>query len=144
MRVAQVSKVCNEYMSHRSFSHERKARMNRRDFLKRVAQTSLTAMAAVMLSQLQGSSRGASLADIQATVDGKRFRGTSDGRILQSLDGGRTWQPRANFGKQCAILEIYERNGKIYAHVGIQAYSFVAESRDGRIWYTLNWVPQRA
>ena len=49
-----------------------------------------------------------------------------------------------NFGERCSILDVYERSGKIYAHVEIQNYSFVAESRDGRIWYTLNWVPQNA
>jgi hypothetical protein len=118
--------------------------MNRRDFLKRVAQTSLTAIAAVTLPQLQGSARGASPVDIQTSAGGKKLLGTLDGRIFESLDSGKTWQPRANFGKQCSILEIYERNGKIYAQVGIGSYSFVAESRDGRTWYTLNWAPQRA
>jgi microcystin-dependent protein len=70
--------------------------------------------------------------------------GTLDGRIFESLDNGKTWQPRANFGKQCLIQGIYECNGKLYAQVGIGRHSFVAESRDGRTWYTLNWAPQRA
>ena len=118
--------------------------MNRRDFLKKVAQTSLTAMAAVMLPQLRSSAGGASPVDIRTSAGGKKLLGTLDGRVLESLDSGKTWLPTANFGRQCSILEIYERNGKIYAHVGIQAHSFVAESRDGRAWYTLNWVPQRA
>ena len=118
--------------------------MNRRDFLKRVTQTSLTAIAAVTLPQLRGSTRSASPVDIRTSAGGKKLLGTLDGQIFESLASGKTWQPRANFGKQCSILEIYERNGKLYAQVGIQAYSFVAESRDGRTWYTLNWVPQRA
>jgi hypothetical protein len=66
-----------------------------------------------------------------------------DGQIFESLDSGKTWQPQANFGKQCSIQEIYERNGKIYAQVGIRGYGFVVESRDGRTWYTLNWVQPR-
>jgi photosystem II stability/assembly factor-like uncharacterized protein len=118
--------------------------MNRRDFLKTVAQTSLTALAAVTLPQLQGSVRAASPVDIRTVAGNRKLLGTLDGRIFESLDGGKTWQPRANFGGQCSILDIYERNGKIYAQVGIGRYSFVVESRDGRTWYTLNWVPQRA
>ena len=118
--------------------------MNRRDFLKRVAQTSLTAMAAVTLPQLRSSAGGASPVDIRTSAGGKKLLGTLDGRIFESLDSGKTWQPRADFGKQCSIQEIYERNGKIYAQVGIGRYSFVVESRNVRTWYTLNWVPQKA
>jgi len=119
--------------------------VNRRNFLKQAAITSLAAVTAVGLPKLQvGAHRGTSPAGFQTDAGSKRLQGTSDGRILESPDGGKTWQPRANFGKQCSILEIYERNGKLYARVGIQGYDFIVESRDGRTWYTLNWVPQRA
>jgi hypothetical protein len=118
--------------------------MNRRDFLKTVAQTSLTAIAVVALPQLRGSTRSTSPIDVRTVAGSRKLLGASDGRILESLDRGKTWLPRANFGEQCSILDIYERNGKIYAQVGIGRYSFVVESRDGRTWYTLNWVPQRA
>jgi hypothetical protein len=118
--------------------------MNRRDFLKKAAQISLTAMAAVMLPPLWSSAGGATPADVKVVAGDKKLLGTLDGRILESLDHGETWLPRANFGKQCSILGLYERNGKLYARVGIGRYSFVAESRDARTWYTLNWVPQRA
>jgi len=119
--------------------------VNRRDFLKGVAVASLTMVTTVGLPRLQvGAHRGTSPADVQTNASGKRFRGTSDGRILESPDGGKTWQTRANFGEHCSILEIYERSGKIYAHIGIQHYSFVTESWDGRIWYTLNWAPRKA
>jgi hypothetical protein len=117
--------------------------MNRRDFLNRVVQMSLAAMAAVMLPQLRSSARGASPIDIRTSAGGKELLGTLDGRIFESLDSGKTWQPRANFGKQCSIMDIYERSGKLCAHVGVGRYSFVAESRDVRTWHTQNWVPRK-
>jgi len=118
--------------------------MNRRDFLKTVTQTSLTALAFVAPPQLRGSTRSASPVDIRTVASSKKLLGTLDGRIFESLDSGKTWQPRANFGRQCSILDIYERNGKIYARVGIQGHDFLVESRDGRVWYTLNWAPRKA
>ena len=95
-----------------------------------MAQTSLTAIAAVTLPQLRGSTRSTSPVDVRTVAGGRKLLGPLDGRIFESLDSGKTWQPRANFGKQCSILDIYARNGKIYAQVGIVRYSFVVESRD--------------
>jgi hypothetical protein len=116
--------------------------MNRRNFLKGVAQASLVGAAALVSPTLPVSMRlDASPAFVQTDALMRKFRGTPDGRILESFDGGKTWRPTANFGRHCSILAILERQGQLYTQVGIQGYSFFLSSPDGRVWRTAGWVP---
>ena len=113
--------------------------MDRRDFLRGAVGASL----AVGLVALQPSVQRRA-ASAQANGVPPRFMGSSDGRIYELSEDGRTWQPRANFGKHCAITEVFERGGKVYATVEVQAHAFAVQSLDGRgKWYTLDRVPQK-
>ncbi len=67
---------------------------------------------------------------------GKKYKGTNDGRVLESVDGGKTWQQVANFGSQCAIQSLSNRQGQLQAWIGIEGYRFSLTSTDARIWYT--------
>lgn len=113
--------------------------MDRRNFLTGAASASLAIGLTTLLPGMQTSARGA-----QSDVITARFRGSSDGRIYESTDKGETWQPRANFGKHCAISEVVERNGKVYARVIVQDHAFVLQSPDGRKWYSLDGRAPRA
>ncbi len=111
--------------------------MDRRDFLKVMTQISTTGLAAAILANLPArAAPDASLAPIQTEALGRKFRGTSDGRIFESRDGGRTWQLIANFGKHCAILTLLEHQDQVYAQIGVQGYSFLVRSSNARLWYT--------
>ena len=106
--------------------------MDRRDFLRGAAGASLAIGLATLLPGMQASARGAQPAVVTA-----RFRGSSDGRIYESTDKGATWQPRANFGVHCAITEVHERDGKVFAKVVVQGHAFTLQSADGRRWHVL-------
>ena len=111
--------------------------LNRRDFLKVMAQISTAGLTLATLAELPTRmSLDVSPAPVQAEALGRKFRGTSDGRVFESLDGGKTWQLIANFGKHCSILTLVERQGQIYAQIGVQGYRFLLRSPNARRWYT--------
>jgi hypothetical protein len=103
--------------------------MDRRGFFKGAVSASLAVGLAVLLPKVQTSA-----ASPQASVTSSRFRGSSDGRIYELSADGMTWQPRANFGAHCAIPEVYERGGKVYAKLVVQGHAFTIGSLDGRRW----------
>ncbi len=108
--------------------------MDRRNFLKGM----LGGIGIVALpSLLTGAPLRAPKRFVEATVFGRLFRGTRDGRILESLDGGKTWNLIADFGEHCSILAIFEHNGEIYTEVGILGYSFFLRSPDALVWRTV-------
>ena len=109
--------------------------MNRRDFM---TQASMAGLAMLALPLIPASAHSTtSPAFIQAEVMGRKLKGTRDGRVLESLDGGQTWLPRANFGKHCAVLALGERQGQLWAQVGLQGHSFYLTSSDALMWYTV-------
>jgi len=112
--------------------------MDRRDFLRGTAGAALAAGAGILLPGARARALGAE------TITSPRFRGSSDGRIYELGDDGETWQPRANFGAHCAIPDVFERGGKVYARVIVQGHVFTVRSPDGRKWYPLDRVSQGA
>lgn len=113
--------------------------MNRRNFLRGTVSASLVAGLAVVLPTVQAGSAGAGTNAVSA-----RFRGSADGWIYELGADGVTWQPRANFGPHCAISDVVERAGKVYARVTVQGHAFTLASPDGRRWHTLDRVVWRA
>jgi hypothetical protein len=104
--------------------------MNRREFLKGVATVSLAGSLATLLS-----------ANVQADAGARLYKGTAEGKILESDDGGRSWQVTANFGKTCPIWGVYSDRGELYAEMGASPQRFFLKSSDGRTWYTSGWQP---
>jgi hypothetical protein len=111
--------------------------MNRRDFLKETAGLSLAGLATLVwpVSQLSALTGQASMT-VQAQAKGRLLRGTRDGLILESVDGGQTWQKVANFGKHCSIMAIRVYQGQIYTEVAVLGYPFTLQSADARLWRT--------
>lgn len=72
----------------------------------------------------------------QAAAFGRQYRGTRDGLVFESSDGGKAWQQVANFGSQCAVQALSDRRGQLQAQIGVGAYNFALTSADGRKWYT--------
>jgi hypothetical protein len=79
-------------------------------------------------------------------VDGKRYRGTADGRIAVSTDGGRTWTEIAYFGGAIRIEALTSNGpGTVKAHLRDSRRRFWVQSNDDRTWLTANYrVPSVA
>jgi hypothetical protein len=71
-----------------------------------------------------------------ATAFGRQYRGTRDGLVFESSDGGKAWQQVANFGSHCAVQALSDRRGQLHAQIGVGAHGFGLTSADGRKWYT--------
>jgi hypothetical protein len=104
--------------------------MYRRDFLK----VSGLLSAAVLLP-FNSLGKAVSL-PAEVEVQGRLFRGTSDGRILISDDAGRTWQMHTNFGSDFSIAHLgLNFWGQLEAQLAFAGHSFdVALGRNGKAW----------
>ncbi len=69
---------------------------------------------------------------------GKKYRGTRDGRVLESVDNGRTWRQVANFGSHCMVQTLSLARGQIRAQIRVAGYPFWLISKDARVWYTVS------
>ncbi|GAP12611.1 hypothetical protein LARV_00347 [Longilinea arvoryzae] len=74
---------------------------------------------------------------VDLAFNGRLLRGTADGRVLESGDNGQTWQQTADFGSHCAVLDLMERDGQVFAKVGLRNMHFTLSSPDARVWRTL-------
>ncbi|CAG0931209.1 hypothetical protein TFLX_02039 [Thermoflexales bacterium] len=72
----------------------------------------------------------------RADTLGRKYVGTRDGLVFESVDRGKTWQQVANFGSHCAVQDLSDRRGQLHAQVGVGAHGFGLISADGRKWYT--------
>ena len=113
--------------------------MNRRGFLKRTGQGCLAGFLAVTVPVAVQA--GALAVPSPAQMGSFLYKGTVDGQILESGDGGATWHTRANFGADFAIRQVVRSGDRLYAEVGFQGHSFMLKSQDGGVWFTADWVP---
>ncbi|MBI2839710.1 MAG: hypothetical protein HYX75_15470 [Acidobacteria bacterium] len=75
----------------------------------------------------------------QADATVAKYKGTRDGKILESTDGGKTWQVVANFGKEYSIRAVVRRRRNLVATLKQRRRSFEIKSLDARTWYTMEW-----
>ncbi|MBP7864534.1 MAG: hypothetical protein KA419_01185 [Acidobacteria bacterium] len=69
---------------------------------------------------------------------GRLFRGTADGRILQSLDGGKVWTLHADLGETNAVRRIYVEDGLTRAEISSPGGTFVLTLHPkGKAWVVL-------
>lgn len=112
--------------------------MTRRRFLKTLALTAMAVAAVAAPSSLSASTRNAVTAPAdQSGLSGTLFAGTNEGRILASLDGGKSWLPRANFGPHCSVLSVVLRQEHLLATIAVQGFTFMLTSSDGHVWRTV-------
>ena len=104
---------------------------SRRSFMRAAG---LTAGALLLVPVVVKGTGGYSSAHADAL--GKKYQGTRDGRVFESVDGGQTWQQVANFGSHCAVQALSNRRDKLQAQISVKGYRFVLISTDARIWYT--------
>ncbi|HTP11088.1 MAG TPA: hypothetical protein VMP08_22695 [Anaerolineae bacterium] len=105
---------------------------SRRSFI-RVA--GLAAGAAILAPVIAQVISGSPIAYADAL--GKKYKGTRDGRVFESIDDGKTWQQVANFGSHCAVLGLSEQRSRLQAKIGVSGYDFALISTDARLWRTV-------
>ena len=112
--------------------------LNRRDFLK----TAGLALGAAVFSPLL-SAAGPLPADIHSDLNATpaaasqvRYRGTPDGKVLKSDDGGSSWRTLTNFGPQYAVDDVWLSGDGLFARLRFAGDSFTLRSQDERIWHT--------
>jgi hypothetical protein len=106
--------------------------MNRRDFLK-----FSSLLFAVFFVQVHPLGKKIS-SPIEVQTQGITYRGTKDGRIFVSVDGGRNWQRHTQLGADYSIQEIFlDQSNQVRAQVGFAGRSFdLVLSQNGSFWQT--------
>ena len=88
--------------------------MNRREFLVFSGFTGF-----VLMTHLSGGGRLLQI-PVEVEYQGKLFRGTRNGKIYSSNDGGKFWTLHSDLGNQCAIEKLYTgSDGVFYSQVGL-------------------------
>jgi hypothetical protein len=107
--------------------------MNRRDFLKVGGLFS-----AVLLMQVSPLGSFV-LRSVEVESQGRRYRGTSDGKILLSADNGKTWQLHTNFSRDFSILNLSKDSlGQVHALLEFAGYPFeLALVQNSKTWRTV-------
>jgi len=109
--------------------------MNRREFIKLGGLTSLS-----LFLNFKPLEKLAAL-PVEIAAQGKVYRGTSDGKIFISEDGGKTWRLHTNLGSMCSIQKFFIDSGnQLKAQVGYQNHSFqLALHKNGKLWNSSNF-----
>jgi hypothetical protein len=104
--------------------------MDRRDFLK------VSGLASSSLFLISSPFKSVLKFPVQAAAKGKIFKGTSEGDVFVSEDGGGTWKLHTRFGPECPILDIYaDHNGQVALQAGYKLYSFrLFLASNGKDW----------
>lgn len=106
--------------------------MDRRDFLKLSG-----LLSAAVFMPLNSLPKAVSF-PLEVEAQGKRFRGTSDGKIYVSGDAGESWRLHTNFGSEVSIQDLsINLWGQVRAQLGFADHSFeMILVQTGKGWKT--------
>lgn len=118
-------------------SHETK--MTRRDLLKMMGLGAGAGLVDTVRAPLRRVGRTASWleavsADPQAEFEGMLYRGSVDGCIYASSDGGASWGLFVRLHDQCAITDLKASKCCLTATLEFEGYPFSLTSTDGKVW----------
>lgn len=71
------------------------------------------------------------------------YRGTPDGKVLKSEDGGGTWHVLVNFGADYVVETVSQTAKGLLARLSYAGAGFSLLTQDERIWRTTNAVEKR-
>ncbi len=103
--------------------------MDRREFLKVSAMTAISYLALGPIGNFVN-------ADVETVAAGKTYRGTKDGKIMISGNGGKSWQLHTRFSKGYSIKNIFTaKDKKLYVQVAYKNVNFhLVLTKDGKAW----------
>jgi hypothetical protein len=100
--------------------------MNRREFL---VVTGAVALAGILGIQVDSVAAAASPKTL--------YRGTPDGKLFESTNGGQSWELIADFTSMYAVLSAAkEADERINVHLSYWGFEFNLYSKDKTIWRT--------
>jgi len=104
--------------------------MKRRDFLKLGSLMSAFTFASV------GPMKSIVNLPIETAANGIMYRGTHNGQVFTSKDGGKTWQMQSQFGPDYTVLDIFTaRDGQLYLQMGYKHYNFhLVQTANKQAW----------
>jgi hypothetical protein len=69
------------------------------------------------------------------SLNGSKYRVTNDGGIESSSDGGKTWQPSADFRAPHHIWGLTVEKDDLVAAIDHNGHTILINSEDGKVWY---------
>lgn len=106
--------------------------MVRRVFLVATTRAILGGIATILMPRLANAAVNSSV---------RQLKGTPNGQVLESLDGGDSWRVCADLGSDIVIHRLAQHDGEIFLQADFRGYSLVLKSPNGRTWYTSEWAP---
>lgn len=104
----------------------------RRRFIRQMAITATLLTAPAPLNLL-----AAPVSNAELNLGNKIYRGTADGRILLSEDGGQNWRTLAQFGAQHRVGQLMTTDrGAIKARLSTEHGCFWLQSDNDHHWFT--------
>jgi hypothetical protein len=75
---------------------------------------------------------------VQAAFSGSLYRGTADGSIFVSADGGKTWSLHTRFGSHLSVAHLYvDLRQRLVAVLTCEGYGFrLTLAPRSRAWHT--------
>jgi len=112
--------------------------IERRNFLSFAAVTTVAAAAVLTVGTTEGD-RALARGRTGARGTARTFRGTRDGKIFVSHDGGRSWALLSDFGPHLRVTKIRASARSVVASLALGTYgSFrLRLMHDGRLWHTV-------
>jgi len=111
--------------------------MNRRNFTKLAAVGSVAVLTTLLVRKISFLIPGDIPAgDFISGPDMNLYKGTDDGRILASADGGLTWDCRIKLGPNMQVRRLAKAGGGLSAGIGFSGGDFELASEDGIVWRT--------
>jgi len=125
-------------MSEKSNSNK----ITRRELLKMMGVSVGAGMVNAAQAPLRSASRAfswleAASADPQAEFGGKLFRGTVDGCIHVSTDGGKSWKLLTCLHRGCTVTALKANRSGLVATLEFAGHLFSLQSSDGKLWKTV-------
>jgi hypothetical protein len=72
----------------------------------------------------------------QVAFNGKIYRGTHDGKILESAPEVLVWSVKTNFGQECSVKSMSVMENNLQVRLDFHGLPIYLQSHDGQIWYT--------
>lgn len=109
--------------------------LNRRRFIKLAGLATGLVAVAPMAFALDITSQ-----PVELDLGVKKYRGTADGRILLSIDGGQSWKQIASFGSEIRVQTLsLNEQGLVKAQLQGNHSPFWVQTTNDRIWLTENF-----
>jgi len=75
----------------------------------------------------------------QVVFNGKIYRGTPDGKILETAPDVLVWSVKTNFGHECSVKSMSVLENNLRARLDFRGLPIDLQSHDGQPWYTAGY-----